>query len=415
MNAMPLPNPRPPARGKWFFLCAFTFSCFLFWWLPSTMFRLLVHMQDPIEDGALVTSVIAMALFAAGYLLPANSRPSSLLPEPVVRSCENFAYRATQLLFIPALPIALVLWYTHAGAARGFGGSIARPYQAVLYTHMFFGFMFVGSADPGQRNWRRIITAALLVIVPRLIVSLHGGRFFLAQAVVPALLIAIARGWIKLSVKRLFQIALLAVAIVFVPALTRGDDMSGPNGLVEFLANGSSLQLFQDNKDLNLNGRCPPLLVSMTAKTIPWAAMGECVLDFAGLKSLPATAGRIITDNDPGSFHGTEAGTGSNYLIELYLAGGLFGVLLGSALFGFSCRRFIAWIGRRSLFAGIWAECLTRALLAPRGELGYVFERIPSLVLATLFVVLLVLSAKLLQSEFAAGGAAVTPLASGAK
>ena len=50
------------------------------------------------------------------------------------------------------------------------------------------------------------------------------------------------------------------------------------------------------------------------------------------------------------------------------------------------------WSCSRSLFVGIWVECLTRALLAPRGNLGYVYERIPSLVLATFFVVTLVTS-----------------------
>jgi hypothetical protein len=130
--------------------------------------------------------------------------------------------------------------------------------------------------------------------------------------------------------------------------------------------------------------------------------LGECVIDdFAGLKNMPATTGRIITVNDPSSFHGTVAGSGSNYMLELYLFGGLFAVYAGSAFFGFSCRRFAGWIGKRSLFSGIWAECLTRALLAPRNELGYVYERIPSLILATLFVVFIVWAERLLQKEYA--------------
>jgi hypothetical protein len=65
----------------------------------------------------------------------------------------------------------------------------------------------------------------------------------------------------------------------------------------------------------------------------------------------------------------------------------------------------VGWVGKRSLFSGIWAECLTRALLAPRGDLGYVFERIPSLVCATLLVVLVVWSGLLLQKEYASNHA----------
>jgi len=59
----------------------------------------------------------------------------------------------------------------------------------------------------------------------------------------------------------------------------------------------------------------------------------------------------------------------------------------------------MGWIGKRSLFSGIWAECLTRALMAPRGSLGYVYERIPSLVLSTLLVIVVVWLGKLIESE----------------
>ena len=124
---------------------------------------------------------------------------------------------------------------------------------------------------------------------------------------------------------------------------------------------------------------------------------------------MPATLERILTDNDPGSFHGTVSGTGSNYLLELYVTGGMFAVYLGSAVFGFTCRRFVKWIGLRSLFAGIWAECLTRALLAPRGNLGYVYERIPSLVLATLAVIASVASVRLIRQEYGDGSMGAIP------
>jgi hypothetical protein len=83
------------------------------------------------------------------------------------------------------------------------------------------------------------------------------------------------------------------------------------------------------------------------------------------------------------------AGTGGNYLLELYLTGGVTAIVIGSMLFGLSCRQFVKLIGHRSIYAGIWSECLTRALFAPRGTLGYVYERIPSLVLATTAVVFL--------------------------
>jgi hypothetical protein len=390
----------PPTRGKWFFLSAFIFACFLFWWLPSILFRVVIHGADAVEDQTIVVSVIALALFTAAYLLPRQRRMRSQFSTPVLDGCVDFAFKASALLFVPALAIAVQLFENSAGVTYGEGDQIPGPYQAVLYAHLFFGFMYLGAADPSRQGWRRTWAVVILFTLPRLIESLHGGRFFLAQALVPAMLIAIGRGWICFSWKRIAQIVSLALLIFYLPPLTRGDAIVGQQETIDFISAGSTLLLFQNNQDLNLSGQCPPLLVSLTAKTIPYGLLNLCTVDFAGLKGMPATLNRILTINDPTTFGGTVAGTGSNYLLELDLSGGLLAVFAGSALFGLSCRHMVSWVGKRSLFSGIWAECLTRALLAPRGDLGYVYERIPSLVCATLLVVLVAWSGLMLQKEY---------------
>jgi len=398
-------NPIPGERGRWFFLGAFLFACFLFWWLPSLLFRAVVHQADAVENETVAMSALALVCFVAGYLVPAFGRPARRLSAPSLDACGEFAYRVTMLLAAPALVLAILFWHSHAGAQYGDESVAPIPmlYQAVLYTHLFFGFLYMGAAEPEKDGWRRILTVSLAVALPRLIISLHWGRFFLAQAVVPALLIAIARGWVRLSLKRIAQIAALALTILFVPSLTRGDSIARQGDIVNWFAAGSSLQLFQDNTDLSLMGRCPPLLVSLTAKTIPYGMLGACVLDLGAKKNVPASLDYILTINDPINSNGIVSGTGSNYLLELYLFGGLPAVYAGSALFGFSCRRFVSSIGMRSLFAGIWAECLTRALFAPRGDLGYVYERIPSLILTTYVVVLIVWAGRLLGRRASAG------------
>jgi hypothetical protein len=393
----------PRGRGKWTFLLVFIGSCFIFWWLRSALVRFVFHIPDTVENSTLIASALALGCFILGYLVPMPGRTARRLPDSLLDACEEFAYKATIVLFFPALLIALDLLRSHIAVDYGSADPTPRPYQAVLYTHLFFGFMAIGAADPQKRGYRRIWIAAVLLTLPRMLVSLHGARFFLAQALVPVLLIAIARGWIRLSGKRMLQLIALAVFIIFVPAMTRGDQVLGPDRDLEIFMGSDVLGLFQDNMDLSLNDRCPPLLISLTAKTIPYSLFGVCVIDIGGLKNMPATLERILTDNDPGSFHGTVSGTGSNYLLELYVTGGMLAVYAGSALFGFTCRRFVRWIGLRSLFAGIWAECLTRALLAPRGNLGYVYERIPSLVLTTLLVVAAVVSARLLKREYTTG------------
>ncbi|MGA2348929.1 MAG: hypothetical protein ABSF70_00735 [Terracidiphilus sp.] len=386
-------------RGKWLFLGAFIFSCFFFWWLRSLILREVIHLLDPVNDETIVISVLALMIFIAGYLLPASGRPRPGMPKQLLDACGDFAYRATLVIFFPALLIAIRILFSHINLDYGSGDAVPRPYQALLYLHLFFGFMCFGAADPEKQGSRRLWIAVALVTLPRLIISIHGARFILAQAVIPALLIAVARGWIHYSPKRILQIAALTLVILFVPAITRGDKVTGPGNDIPQFMSSNILGLFQDNTDLSIDDRCPPFLVSLTAKIIPYHMLGVCVMDIGGLKNMPATLERILTDNNPESQNGTRSGTGSIYLLELYVTGGIFAVYAGSALFGFSCRRFVGWLGKRSLFSGIWAECLTRALLAPRGNLSYVYERIPSLILATFLVIGIVWAGRLLKSE----------------
>jgi len=379
-----------PQRGKWLFLFAFAFACFLFWWLRSILLRAVFHLSDTVDDSTIVISVLAFLCFSAAYLIPRQGSAARWFSDETLDSCADFSYRVTVALFFPALLVAAQLFLTNAKFDYGSSDPIPRPFQALLYTHLFFGFLSIGAADPGRLGHRRLGIAAILLILPRLIVSLHGARFFLAQAVVPLLILAIGRGWVRLTLKRVASLAVVALFIIFVPAITRGDDILGTDGELQLFMNSNILGLFQNNTDLSYEPDCPPLLISLTAKTVPYGLLEVCVIDSGGLKNMPATVERILTNNEPGSFQGTAAGTGSNYLLELYITGGLLAVYAGSALFGFSCRSFVLWTERRSLFSGIWAECLTRALLAPRGNLGYVFERIPSLVAASVAFVFVV-------------------------
>jgi hypothetical protein len=404
MNSTP-PSPKN-VRGKWLFLGTFALSCFFFWWLRSILLREVVHVKDSVNDETIAISALALCLFVIGYLFPVFSRPKSQIAGKTLDACGDFAYRSTQAIFVPALLVAIQLLRSHIDLDYGSGAPVPRVFQAVLYLHLFFGFMYFGAADPEKQGFRRLWIVTILVTFPRLIISIHGARFILAQAIVPALLIAVARGWVRFSFKRIVQIFALAIVIIFVPAITRGDEVIGQDNTLTIVVGNDILGLYQDNTDLSVDENCPPLFVSLTAKVIPYGMLGICTMDIGGLKNMPATLARILTHNDPLSRNGTIAGTGSMYLLELYITGGLWAVFVGSALFGYSCRFFIGWLSRRSLYSGIWAECLTRALLAPRGNISYVYERIPSLILATMLVILIVSAGRLLDREYLAASAA---------
>ncbi len=371
----------------WFFLAAFVGSCFLFWWLDSLLLRLWVRVPDPVQDRFLWISVASLALFVFGYFLPAPRVPGLSTSRSTLQRCERFSYRATCILFIPAFVVATYFASYRLGVSylEGHGPSLYQ--QAVLYTHLFFGLLYIGAAADDKGTLKKIAFIACLVICPRLIVALRWRRFFLAQAILPIIFIAVARGWLKVDMKRVVQICLLALFILFVPAITRGDkifgtDEQGRPQIATYFGWMTTLPYFQDNTDLRYD--CPPLLVSLSAKLVPFHALGICTVDIGTEKGLPATTERLLTKKYTNDIM---KGTGGNYLLDLYLAGGYKGIVVGTIIFGFTCRRFVSLIGHPSVYAGIWAECLTRALLAPRGTLGYVYERIPTLLLATFAVI----------------------------
>ncbi len=378
---------RRPSPLAWLFLVTYVFSCVLFWWLQSILLKFWLGLDSPIEAKFLWISIAALVLFAIGYLIPVPRISSLGSSQEVLDRCEVFSYRAVVFLAIPAFAVAIQFSAYRFTVNYNEGHGISLFQQAVLYTHLFFGLLYIGCAKDALVEKRKLLWVVVLTIAPRLLISLRWGRFFAAQAIVPILFIAIARGWTTVSFKRLVQIALIGAFILIVPAMTRGDTMFGEDEqgrpqIVDYFGYMNTMGFFQDNTDITYP--CQPLLVSLTAKLIPYSALGMCTTDVGEDKNLPATLDRLLTKQYSDDLM---AGTGGNYLLELYLLGGITAIMIGSAIFGFTCHWFVQLLSHRSLYAGIWAECLSRALFAPRGNLGYVYERIPSLVLATLAVV----------------------------
>jgi|SRR5271165_785726 len=373
--------------ATWLFLSAYAGACLLFWWLPSILIRVFNAGEDPIENRFIWITAGALLLFSVGYLLPGAQGKAVSTPKPVLDRVESFSYWATIITSLPALLAGVHFLIYRSGVAYGEGHGISLFHQSILYTNLFFGLLYIGAASDDQTNQATIFWMACLIIAPRLLVSLRWGRFFAAQAVVPILFIAIARGWVLVSAKRIIQICLLALFIVFVPSMTRGDLIfgegdSGRPRVIDFIASGTTIGFFQDN--LGLDYPCPPLLVSLTEKVVPYSALGICTIDIGEETGLPAATDLLLTKKYSDN---RMLGTGGNYLLELYLTGGTAAVIIGSVIFGASCRWLVGSVGQRSLYAGIWAECVSRALFAPRGNLGYVFERVPSLVVTTWLVV----------------------------
>ena len=384
----------------WPFLAGFAGCCVLFWWLQSLLLHFWLGADLSLEPKTLWISAGALATFALGYILPAPKFPLLSTSIMTLDRCEDFSYRATLVLAFPAFLVAIRYFAYRLSVADYFEGQgITLPEQAVMYVHLFVGLLYLSAIADPKKDKRKLALVTLLIVAPRLLVALRWRRFYAAQAIVPIILIALARGWVAVSLKRFLQIAVLGLFILFVPALTRGDkvfgeDEYGTPQVVNYFGYMNSLGFFQDNQNLQYN--CPPILVSFTEKIIPYSALGICTVDVGKDKGMPAALDVLLTKQESDDYM---AGTGGNYILELYLAGGLTAVFVGSVVFGFACRRFVQLTGHRTLYAGIWAESLSRALLAPRGNLGYVFERIPSELIATWLILAVAWAAAVLRQR----------------
>ena len=348
-------------------------------------------LDAPFEPKTIWISIAALVTFVGGYLLPAPGlRVFSTSPE-IMDRCEELSYKATVLLALPVFLVALRYALYRSSVDSYFEGEgISLPEQGLMYVYLFFNLLYVSAVASPKKDRTKLILVIFLAVAPRLLISFWWRRFYVAQALVPIVFIAMARGWVTVTLRRLAQVTLIALFVLFVPAITRGDNVFGQDEegnpqIVNYFGYMNTLVYFQDNTDLEYP--CPPLLVSLTAKIVPYPLLGACTIHLGDTRVWTATLDRLLARRYTDDIM---AGTGGNYLLELWLSGGMTAILIGSAVFGFTCRWFVASIGYRSLYAGIWAECLSRALFAPRQTVGYVYERIPSEVVAALAVIVFV-------------------------
>jgi hypothetical protein len=279
--------------------------------------------------------------------------------------------------------------------------------QGLYYFHLFCGCMYLSTMRPQKHHKQSAMIAALLVILPRAIIALNFFRQFLAFAVLPIIFIAIARGWIRLTAKRIVIIFLMGACIFVVPSIFRGDFKSYSSSLDgenlhlyagnsrmyagNWLLMGSSLTVFDRFHTAKLLGQCSPLLVSLSEYIIPYRTFGICTVPFAGtVRAGDSNAIVTYMINGNGLTHG---GTGATFLLDLYWFGGILAVCVGSLIMGCTCKFFVESMGHRSIFNGIWAECLMRSIFSIRGTYGFIYERIPISLLAIFLCVLVVRSA----------------------
>ncbi|MGB7189022.1 MAG: hypothetical protein WBD10_02690, partial [Acidobacteriaceae bacterium] len=139
---------------RWLFPAAFACSCVLFWWSPSILMSWF-HIDNDMKAWTLYVSVAALCVFLLGYLFSFRLLRRPLIAPHIAAMSNDFAFKATVALAIPALIVGgRFAWY-RAGLAYGAGHDISGFTQAVLYLHMFFAYMFIGSVPTCKGKDRR--------------------------------------------------------------------------------------------------------------------------------------------------------------------------------------------------------------------------------------------------------------------
>jgi len=382
---------------NYFYLFIFIFSTIVFWWLPSIILFVL-DLPMIVSDETLAISILALLLYGLGYIVFGNKR--FLLIKTSEDATQRVAKLSKKIIFfllLPSLIFSILFYLSKIGTAYGQGGGIPILYQSFFYLEMTFFFMYISTTNDKELNPKIFWFIVFVSILIRFIVSATWGRFFVGQIIIAFLIVAILRRWLIFDRKNVMKIIAIALFIFFVPALMRGDFQSSSsqrysdNPLIEFVSAGSTLKLFEDNRNLDLSNNCNPLFVSTFAKTIPFSFIDSCTIDIWGEYNLPATLDRILAENELGqNSMDSLTGPGSNYLLELYLSfNGNIGIIIGSFIFGIISRFSVNSLHNPTIFGLIWIEILSRALFTPRSNVGYVFERIPSLLLLSFLILIL--------------------------
>jgi hypothetical protein len=382
------------------YLASFLSSCFLFWWLPSLYYIIVLRLPNPVSSFSMYISIVSAFFYLVGYFILPTIAPIRLMSDDIINGCEQLSKKMTMILFLPSLIYAVYFCASHFYEKYG-EYSIPFAGQGLFYAHLFFGFMFLSTIRPEKHSKKAVVLVFICIILPRIIVSLHYGRVFIAFGVLPMLFIAIARGWLNLTIRKVVCIILLGVSILIVPSIFRGDFKNyssdagseyARNFIGVWLLAGSSLNVFDRFYNSSILGFCPPILVSFTEQMIPYKILGICTVPQADGTRV-ANADAIATYMINGDSYSRGGGTGSTYILDLYWFNGIMAIIIGSIILGSTCKLFIGSVGYRSVFSGIWAECLVRSLFIVRGTYGYMYQRIPSLVFATILCALIVRAA----------------------
>jgi O-antigen polysaccharide polymerase Wzy len=365
-------------------LFVFIIGVMAFWVLPeairigyfNTYQEDEVYRYLAISAGGVALSYVVACVWIGR--MAGNTRPQSERDEALRLSARLIGYLAPVCAVLAAAFVGM-RW----GTEYGEGDSMPYAFQIFLYAHLYTFFFYLRFVDEDEVKSRRFVLVSLAVLLPRLLIATHWGRFFVGQAMLPFVFALLVGGNVMIRMRHLLMIVAGAGCIYFVLPLLRGDDVGseGTESVLKFIAAGGPVSLVGQVEEVEQT--FPNVNFLMTGLIGPFAPnllSAEERIDIWGQEGAPLTLDRAFAALEGIGFYSL-TGPGSVYVADLLVLGGMGALLAGSVVIGIFLALTRSLYRLPALFSLALFDIVSKIVFLPRTSFTYLIDRIAILTL----------------------------------
>lgn len=360
-------------------LLVFIVGVVIFWILPEAIrigfFN--TYQSDEVYDylGLSAAVVVIAYLFVTAWLRSKAATPRMEVRPDVALglSARVIGYLAPVCMVLAGVFVAM-RW----GVAYGEGDSMPYAFQIFLYTHLYTYFFYLRFIDEKEIRSRRFLLVTLAVLLPRLLIATHWGRFFVGQAILPFVFALMVGGKATVRWRHVLMIVAGASCIYFVLPLLRGDDIGGEGteSVLRFIAAGGPVHLVGQVDEIeqtfpNTNF----LMTGLVGPFAPGLLTAEERIDIWGEQGAPLTLDRAFASLEGIGFYSL-TGPGSVYVADLLVVGGVGALVAGSIVIGLFLALAGAMYRLPVLYSIALFDVVSKIVFLPRTSFTYLLDRI---------------------------------------
>jgi hypothetical protein len=370
-------------------LLIFMVGVIVFWAVPEGI--RIAYFNTYQDDTVYYYLTLSTAVVALSYVLAAVWLKGAVAVTPLPAD-RDAALRLSARVICYLAPVCMVLAMVFVGMRWGteYGEGDSMPYvfQIFLYAHLYTFFFYLRFVDGTEVKSQRFVLVSLAVLLPRLLISSHWGRFFVGQAILPFVFALLVGGNVKVRMRHLLTIIIGATCIYFVLPLIRGDDVGGQGteSVLRFIASGGPVHLVGQVEEID--AAYPNVNFFKTGLVGPFAPSllsAEERIDIWGQEGAPLTLDRAFAELEGIGFYSL-TGPGSVYVADLLVLGGLGMLIAGSIVIGalLACTRSLYRLP--VLLSLALFDIFSKVVFLPRTSFTYLIDRIVILTVICYFM-----------------------------